>query len=186
MDRFNDRYRVASARLSSWNYSWNAAYFVTICTKDRECYFGQIDNQILRLNSLGIMAGHCWNQIPHHFPFVKLGQFIVMPNHVHGIIVIDKNSPSVETQYFASDCAISKTQDQQSKNKFGPQSGNLASVIRGFKIGVTKAARELNKTFFWQSRFHDHIIRDGDSWNRIADYIENNPTIWDQDVLYKS
>jgi REP element-mobilizing transposase RayT len=88
MDRFNDRYRVASARLSSWNYSWNAAYFVTICTKDRECYFGQIDNQILRLNSLGIIAGHCWNQIPHHFPFVKLGQFIVMPNHVHGIIVI--------------------------------------------------------------------------------------------------
>jgi putative transposase len=166
MEKFKNRYRVASSRLSSWNYGWNASYFVTVCTKNRECYFGKIENDTMKLSDLGKVAVLCWKCIPDHFPFVRLGPWIVMPNHIHGIIAIDKNeSIAVIT------------------NKFGPQERNLSSIIRGFKIGVTKAARKLDLNFAWQPRFHDHIVRNQESFDYISEYIKNNPRNWDKDKL---
>lgn len=88
-DKFQNQYRIPSARADWWDYGWNAAYFVTICTAHRECYFGEIINA-MQLSEIGRLADKFWWSIPEHFPFVKLDAFVVMPNHIHGILIIDK------------------------------------------------------------------------------------------------
>lgn len=177
MDKYKNKYRIASARAAFWDYSWNAAYFVTTCTKSRECWFGEISDGEMKLSTIGHIANSCWHEIPKHFPFVMLGAHIVMPNHVHGIIIINK--PEVETQNFASLHHIN-----QPNNQFGPQSQNLASVIRGFKVGVTLNARQMHSDFSWQSRYHDHIIRNKDAYQTISEYIIGNPLTWKDDKFY--
>ncbi|HBK71216.1 MAG TPA: hypothetical protein DDZ39_06105 [Flavobacteriaceae bacterium] len=181
-NKFKNKYRIKSARLQNWDYGSNGMYFITICTQNREHFFGEIIDGKMQLTEIGKMAEKYWHEIPEHFPFVKLGKFVVMPNHMHGIIIIDKmdDAPAmVETQNFAS---LRTT--ASSKNKFGPQSKNLASIVRGYKIGVTKNARKINANFGWQSRFHDHIIRNNKSFNNISNYIINNPKKWDEDKFY--
>jgi putative transposase len=89
-DKFQNKYRISSARLKNWDYGSNAIYFVTICTQNREHYFGNIADGKMELSETGKIAQRFWVEIPIHFPFVKLGEFVVMPNHVHGIIIIDK------------------------------------------------------------------------------------------------
>ncbi len=149
------------------------------------------------------------DEIPAHFPFVKLGAFVVMPNHVHGIIIINKtgdadtnndndanitnetDNGNVETQNFASlPSTLSTTSSSilssalptdKPKNKFGPQSQNLASIIRGYKIGVTKNACKIHSDFTWQPRFYDRIIRNDKSYYTIAEYIRTNPVNWNED-----
>lgn len=233
--KFQNIYRIPSARLRNWDYGSNAIYFVTICTQNREHYFGEITDGQMNLSDTGKMANRFWFEIPEHFPFVQLGEFVVMPNHVHGIIIIDKpinlgNNDFVEmggdvdcaigdvadgngAMIDARDCAIVETQNfaslppnqppipppnpnppqnpsnpptnlQNRGNIFGPQSQNLASIIRGYKIGVTKFARNSNIPFAWQSRFHDHIIRNHESFVRISDYIIHNPENWREDKFY--
>ena len=172
-----DKYRSESTRLKSWDYGWNASYFVTICTKGKVYSFGNIVAEEILLSDVGKIAKECWIEIPFHFPFVHLGEFIVMPNHVHGIINIRKSS--VETQNFAS--LPNQNYRQKTLNKFGPQSKNLGSVVRGFKIGVTKQARSIDQEFSWQPRYHDHIIRDEESYQRISEYIQWNPRNWKTD-----
>jgi REP element-mobilizing transposase RayT len=200
MAKFQNKYRIESARLQNWDYGWNAPYFVTICTAHRVCYFGHIQNGKMQFSETGKMAHNCWLEIPEHFPFVTLDVHVIMPNHVHGIIIINKpndrrnaagNGPgNVQTQYFASESL--ETQNFTSlppsspspKNKFGPQSQNLASIIRGYKTGVTIFARNNNIKFAWQPRFHDHVIRNHASYLRIRNYIINNPKKWDNDKFF--
>lgn len=201
-EKFRDKYRIPSTRLQEWDYSSNGSYFITICTLHHEHYFGEVNNGKMKLTLLGHSAYHCWNEIPNHFPFVILGNFVVMPNHVHGIVIINKPnfnmtvSVFVETQNIASLPASTprpasmpqpalippyQLPSLSPKNKFGPQSQNLASIIRGFKTGVTKFARSNNIEFQWQSRYYDHIIRDRRSFHTISDYITNNPAKWNED-----
>lgn len=106
MEKFGNKYRIPSARLQNRDYGWNAAYFVTICTKDKEHYFGEIEKThdienpfTVRFSEIGHIANNFWLEIPKHFPFAILGTHVVMPNHVHGIIIIDKpdNEPVVES-----------------------------------------------------------------------------------------
>ncbi len=190
-EKYKNKYRIKSTRLQNWDYGWNGAYFVTICTKKRIHYFGEIIRKgakfFVSLSDIGFAAQKYWHEIPRHFPFVKLGAFIVMPNHIHGIIIIDKtdNDITVETQNIASlHKQPSKFVFAKNKNKFGPQSQNLASIIRGYKIGVTKFARKINPDFAWQPRYYEHIIRDEKSFNRISEYIINNPLNWKNDNYY--
>ncbi|MFA7402698.1 MAG: transposase [Pelobacteraceae bacterium] len=171
-EKFKDKYRPETTRLKSWNYSSAGYYFVTICEKDRICVFGEIENDTVLFTPLGLAAIECWLAIPEHFPFVELDAFCIMPNHVHGIIVINS---SVETQNFAS------LQCDKPGNKFGPQSKNLASIVRGFKIGVTKFARENDIDFMWQPRYYDRIIRDEQELFAVRNYIRNNPLEWESD-----
>ena len=89
-NKYQNRYRIESARLQSWDYGWNALYFVTICTQNKELCFGDIMDHKIILSDIGKMAEKYWNEIPAHFPFVRLHSHVVMPNHVHGIIQIDK------------------------------------------------------------------------------------------------
>ena len=95
-DKFRNRYRIPSTRLSHWDYGSNALYFVTICTKHRECYFGEIMDEKMQLSEIGLLAQKYWLEIPIHFPFVVLDEFVVMPDHVHGILVIDKTDTNAD------------------------------------------------------------------------------------------
>lgn len=189
MDKFRNKYRIESARAPWWDYGWNGSYFITICTQDHKHYFGRVADGEMHLSEIGNIVHHCWLEIPDHFSFVGLGEFVAMPNHVHGIIIIDKpnDGRNVETQNFASLQSESPKlpgRIDKSKNQFGPQSKNLGSIIRGFKIGVTKSARLVQKDFAWQPRFHDHIIRNGGEYQRISNYIINNPFKWAEDRFY--
>ena len=177
-------------RLQNWNYGWNAIYFVTICTKNREYYFGNIADKKMQLSEIGKIAKKYWNEIPKHFPFVELNEFVVMPNHIHGIIIINKPDDGrnnvVETHNYVETHNHASLQTTKPKNKFGPQSKNLASIIRGFKSAVTINARKTNACFAWQSRFHDHIIRNDVSFQRIRNYICENPAKWMDDKFYNN
>ena len=106
-DKYQNKYRIPSARLQSWDYSSNAAYFITICTTKREQYFGQITNGTMDLVEQGKKANQFWLEIPDHFSFVFLDEYVIMPNHMHGIIIIDKpdnieNLTGVETGHALS------------------------------------------------------------------------------------
>lgn len=171
--KYQNKYRITTARRPGWDYGSNALYYVTINTKNRVHYFGKIVDKEMHLTNIGRAASDCWQEIPEHFSFVILIKFVVMPDHVHGILRINK-PPGMdveETQYFVS--------LPFQKNKFGPQSNNLASVLRGYKIGVTNFAKSNNILFCWQRGYHDHIIRDDRSFFAISKYIENNPGKWD-------
>lgn len=181
-DRFQGKYRISSARLPNWDYGRNGVYFVTICVKYMRMHpFGDVVNGVMELSGIGLEATRCWCEIPKHFKFVDLDEFQIMPNHIHGIIHINKirhvnqqNNvvPTEETQHLAS---------PTTNNKFGPQSQNLGSIIRGYKIGVTKYARENNIEFKWQPRYYDEILRDMKALENVRKYINNNPLNWKND-----
>ncbi|MFC1613267.1 transposase [Patescibacteria group bacterium] len=178
-------------RWQGYDYSREGFYFVTICTKNREFYFGDIVGTQdfafiqsqpfpqLQATKIGKIAEECWREIPDHFPFVTLDEFVIMPNHIHGIIIIDDNAKTqnVGTQNVGTQNLAFL---REYKNQFGPQSKNLSSIIRGFKIGVTKYANN-NLKFAWQPRFHDRIIRNDNELNKIRQYIINNPLKWELD-----
>ena len=95
MSLYKDKYRVESIRLKNWDYTFNGYYFITICTKNKECYFGEIIDDKMILSEIGKIAHKYWQEIPKHFPFAQLDKFVIMPNHMHGIIIIDNGN--VET-----------------------------------------------------------------------------------------
>jgi putative transposase len=173
-------------RLRGWDYSAEGYYFVTICTEERKNYFGKIDQAKVILSPIGIMAEKFWLAIPEHFPFVELDRFIIMPNHIHGIIKINNYTACVGTQDFAFN--NKRTQDfaflqNNYQNKFAPQSKNLSSIIRGFKIGVKKYATMNNLNFSWQTRFFDRVLRNEQELNGARDYIDYNPDKWQWDNI---
>ncbi len=177
-EKFKGKYRITSTRLQNWNYGWNASYFVTICTGDRECYFGDIANGKLKLSEIGMIADKIWSEIPKQFPFINLDTYVIMPDHVHGILIIDNN----------------QNRDAINRVSTGGKTGiknpmlhdNLSRVIRWYKGRVTFEIRKINKDFHWQSRFHDHVIRDDRSLNNIRRYITENPDKWVEDKLNSS
>lgn len=194
-DKFQNKYRISSARAPFWDYGCTAAYFVTICTQDRKCYFGDVVDGKMNLSGIGIIADVLWHEIKNHTQNVELEQFVVMPNHIHGILIINNDNDvgathddgithPVETTH-----ALSLQQQQQSppqqtigQKRFQHQGKNtLSSIIGSYKSAVTKHAHRLGFDFAWQSRFHDHIIRNEQSFQTIADYIANNPLKWGND-----
>ncbi|HRG21597.1 MAG TPA: hypothetical protein PLQ57_11220 [Saprospiraceae bacterium] len=183
MKKSKDKIQNKPLRAHWWDYSCNASYFVTICTRMKFPYFGEVKDQKMILNELGRCAEICWYDIPNHFPFVELGEFVVMPDHIHGILTINKPSLS-KMQVESQNIATPQSQHGDlldnyiGKNKFGPQSKNLASVIRGYKIGVTKKSKSLYPNFKWQTLYYDHIIRNETDLKRIVKYILDNPMNW--------
>lgn len=193
MEKFNNKYRIPSARLQNWDYRWAGAYFITICTQNRLHYFGEIINQKMKLSNIGVIADLLWHQIPHHTKNVELHSFIVMPNHIHGILIIKKNgdesddsNDSVETLHAKSLRATSNLTSSHQMANISPKSNSISTIIRSYKSAVTKHSHRLGYEFQWQTRFHDHIIRDDKSFQNISDYIQNNPAKWDNDKFFKS
>lgn len=90
-EKFNNKYRTSSVRLQNWDYRWDGYYFITICTKDKEEYFGKIENGEMILSSLGVIANVLWYEIKNHAKNIELDAFVVMPNHIHGILILSRN-----------------------------------------------------------------------------------------------
>ncbi len=314
MDKYKNKYRIPSARLRGYDYASEGAYFITICTHNREHFFGEIADGKMHLNEIGKLAEKYWAEIPDHFPDVELGNFVIMPNHTHGILIIkksvgndissgdewhdgnpngqsngdsdgqsdgqsDENSavqtlqcnvssriipygdipsgenpnphdiPSGDNPHPANiqsgdirnenipDGRIFPYWDNYGDNsnphyipsgdnpnpgdlrndnisdsrifpagenpnpgdirnennpdgkfiknekmaEISPKSGSVSTIIRSYKSAVTKYARAIHADFEWQTRFHDHIIHDAGSFERIQTYIENNPLNWKED-----
>ncbi|MES2650015.1 MAG: transposase [Bacteroidota bacterium] len=177
--KFRNKYRVPSARAAWWNYGWNGAYFITICTKNRLHYFGAVENRKMNLANCGVLADVCWQEIPNHSKYVELGAFVVMPNHIHGILILD--NPAVETLHATS---LRPQSPSNPMADISPMAGTVSTIIRSYKSAVTRHAHRLGFAFDWQTRFHDHIIRNDAEFQRINDYIENNPYNWPGDKFF--
>jgi len=191
MSKFQNKYRIESTRLPDYDYSKPGGYFVTICTQNKTHCFGEIDNGKMILNEYGKIVENCWKKIPEHFTHITLDYFVIMPNHTHGIIIINpvetqhaaslhkQNKISVETQHAAS---------LQNTNKLGCLvSGSLPVIIRSFKSACSKQINTLRNSTnppIWQPRFYEHIIRNEKSLLKIREYITNNPLNWELDELY--
>ena len=168
MSLYKNKFRTESSRLKDWDYSIPWWYYVTICTKDMKCWFGEVNKGKMILNDLGKIAYHIWNETPKHYPAVELDYSVIMPNHVHGIITINY----VETGHAPSLLQVK-----------GPTLGN---IVGSFKSAVSKWAHKNNyNNFHWQSRFYDHIIRNENDLRRIREYIKNNPLKWELDEYFR-
>ena len=189
--KFQGKYRIASSRLQSWDYGSNGMYFITICTGDRRNFFGEVVQGKMILSHVGILADVLWYEIKNHAKNIELGEFVVMPNHIHGILIL--NNPHNPCRDKA--CLVSTTNNVSNnnnqntrligRNRFQNQGKNtISSIVGGYKSAVTKHARRLGFDFYWQSRFHDHIIRNEKSYFRIAEYVINNPLNWSDDCFY--
>lgn len=192
---FKNKYRIKSDRLEGWDYSNAGAYFITICTHNRIHHFGKCQNGQMQLSTIGLIVQGCWFEIPRFNPQVQLGSFIVMPNHVHGILILDEMGGSDTTMNSDTNavetlqCNVSTMGEHKSSKfyqKISPEPGSISTIIRSFKSACTK---HINKTFpnsgfKWQARFHDHIIRNEQSYHRISNYINNNPKVWKEDRFY--
>ncbi len=166
--------------MRNWDYGSNASYFITICTGGREYYFGEIENKMVKLSEIGILANKFWLEIPDHFHYVKLDEYVIMPNHIHGIIIIDKPNV-VETSNLgvSTTLGVPTTTNARRNEKWRP--GILGVIINQFKRICTIESRKINPDFAWQSRFHDHVIRNEKSLDKIRRYIKNNPENWKED-----
>ncbi len=166
-----NRHHRHSMRLQGFDYTQEGAYFVTACLQDRACLFGDISDGKMILNDAGLMAEKCWNEIPAHFPHIELDEFVVMPNHIHGIIVLHDGRGTA--------CRAPTAE------RFGkPVAGSLSTVIRSFKSAVTKCfneSRNVSGHRIWQRNYYEHIIRDDASLNLIRQYIIENPSRWAED-----
>jgi putative transposase len=193
---FRNKFRNESFRLNGHDYSANSTYFITICTRLEISYFGNITGGKMILSESGQIASKLWHELQEHFSFVSLDEFVVMPNHVHGIIIIEsasevrtlhemsqkQQSPIVVRTLHATSLH-SLTPEQKTKNEFmaaiSPKPGSLATVIRSYKSAVSKNAHLINPDFSWHPRYYDRLIRSNIELNRIRDYIINNPAKWD-------
>jgi len=175
-----------TSRLQEFDYGQTGLYFVTICTQDRHPWFGDVHQSGMRKSTIGEAAETAWLAIPGHFPDVRVDEFCVMPDHVHGLLeIVGPSVPNVGTpvgtQNFASLRMASLRRDSHRAmdgNQFGPQSRNLAAIVRGYKIGVTKIARDIDPSFRWQARYWDRVVRDPCERNRIRAYIRENAETW--------
>lgn len=168
---YKNKYRTQSLRLKDWDYSKAGWYYVTMCTKDRKCSFGNVVNGEMELSELGKIAEKFLSNIPKHFPNINLDEFVVMPNHIHAIIVIENKRRDVACNVSTNPMSI-----------ISPKIGSLSTTIRSYKSAVTKFVRNnINKQFVWQPRFYEHIIRNEKSLFEIRKYMELNSMKWEID-----
>ncbi len=181
-DKFQNKYRISSARLQTWNYGLAASYFITVCTDNRQHFFGKIVDEKMILSAIGEIVENEWTKTLEIRPDMnlELDAFCVMPNHFHAIIIIGNNEFN-----HGRDAMHRVSTTTGIENNFAPQSKNLASIMRGFKSSVTVSARSINTNFKWQARFHDHIIRNDLEFQRIRKYIIENPQNWQKDKFYR-
>ncbi len=172
---YNER---KSHRYKHYDYSQPGYYFITICALQHLCVLGTIKMGEIELNDVGQNVIDCWKKIPNFHPQTKLHEFIVMPNHVHGIIEII--SPSKVTD------SPNKLVFNPDKTPFESPRNTIGSMVRGFKTGVTQWVRQNTDMYnIWQRDYHDHIIRDANELNKIKHYIINNPKQWEYDKFFR-
>ncbi len=180
MQKWENKYRIPSARATWWDYAKNGTYFITICTKNREHFFGECKNDKMKLSTIGAIIQGFWYEIPKHFIFVELGEFVVMPNHIHGILILNKKTDENSTE-------IMPIEDNKDfvQQRFRNQGKNtVSSIIGSFKSVCTKHINLLYPDYFgWQELFWDIIVKEEEEFVRISNYILNNPINWKEDNL---
>jgi len=163
------RHHRRSIRLRSHDYSQAGAYFVTVCVQGRERLFGDVVDGEMRLNDAGQMVAQCWHALSAHFPHLELDECVVMPNHMHGIIIVGAPFMAPNGPGAVNPGAINRAP-------------TLGEIVRSFKAVATRRIREAGgSAFAWQRKYYEHIIRDEESLNRIREYIANNPLQWELD-----
>ncbi|GAB6011474.1 transposase [Viscerimonas tarda] len=204
MNKFNPEIHHRRAiRLQEYDYSQEGLYFVTICVQDKQCLFGEIVDGEMVLNDVGKIVYDEWMKTPIIRPEIELGEFVVMPNHFHAIIVItrrrgESHSPNNDvdnvgayrirpiTANIPDTHIASNTQNVHNPNQgvfdtpLRSPSNTIGSIVRGYKSAVSK---QLGFSV-WQRNYHEHIIRNNQSYQKIAGYIINNPTNWADDGFY--
>lgn len=191
MTLYRNKYRIESARWQNWDYRNAGAYFITICTKDRLYHFGNIVDGEMQLSDAGKLAEKYWLEIPNHFKNTRLGEFVVMPNHVHGILILmDVFDPvgTLQCNVPTGSKTVEKnsTKTNQFMSDISPKPGSVSTIIRSYKSVCTKNIHlQMSKlNFAWQSRFHDRVIRNEMEYNSVECYIINNPKNWRNDQIY--
>ncbi len=156
-------------RLPEYDYSQAGAYFVTICVQGRECLLGEVMGGSIHLSDHGKLVRDCWHKLPHHYPNIELDAFVVMPNHVHGVVVlVGAGLPRPYNDEIPSP----------------PKQPTLGQIIGYYKYQSTKKINVMWQapgTRLWQRGYYEHIIRDEKSLSRIREYIVNNPLRWELD-----
>lgn len=163
-------FKKGSIRAPWWNYGWSGTYFFTAITLGRFPFFGSIQNQIMCLNEIGTFAWQSWFETKSIRADMNLhlDAFIVMPDHIHGLLHIGQN-------HFNRNQLDHQKHSIYHLNQFGSQSKNLPSIIRGLKGSITRKARRINPDFAWQKLYHDEIIQTKEDYFKIRNYILNNP-----------
>jgi putative transposase len=186
-----------SIRLKGYDYSQGGGYFFTIVTFERDCIFGKVNDGEMQVNALGRIVQDCLNEIPAHFPNAGIDSFIIMPNHVHGILFIYDDvfvgaryisplqKPSLQTPLQKPSLQEMPQSSQQQQRPHGFKPRSLGAIIASFKAAVTRrAGRELDSGNIWQRNYYEHILRDHADYERVAGYIFNNPLHWADDEEY--
>ncbi|MBR6063774.1 MAG: hypothetical protein IKP54_06450 [Bacteroidales bacterium] len=204
-ERFQNRYRIASVRAQWHNYD-GGIFFVTICTQNREQYFGKIIDGIIILSAIGNYVEEQLHKVTVHYPYAEIPLWVIMPNHVHAIIKIDGNKIPYKRRDISCRAAArhgstkqtyqnnidnhakkhtldNKTITEQYQ-KISTMQGWLSVVVGGLKSAVSRFAHQNNIPFKWQTRFHDHIIRNWNEIKYISQYIENNVIKWEFDKFH--
>jgi len=164
-------------RYTGRDYSLPGKYYVTLCTAQKTEWFGNVINSKMHLSEIGQIASKLWLEIPVHFPLIGLDAFVVMPDHIHGIIVINRSiSPSIVEALHATPLPPHDTTHLADKtmSSISPKSGSLSVVVRSYKSAVTKYAHKFDINFSWQPRYYDTIICTTGQLSRIGKYILGN------------
>ena len=165
-------------RLPGWDYSSEGVYFITICCHEGESFFGKLIDNKMVLSEIGKMASYFWKEIPVHFKHVKLDEYVVMPNHIHGILILDYSL--VGTRHGVSLQRIGTNQFSK------PVENSVSVIVNQYKSSLKRWCNQNGyKSFQWQSRFYDHIVRDENSIDLVREYIKSNPANWYSDKMFK-
>jgi putative transposase len=193
MNQYNPKFHHRrSIRLKGYDYAQAGLYFITICCQNRIHRFGHVENGVMVLNEFGTVAYNAWMKTPEIRPNMELGDFVVMPNHIHGIIrLVDggelhspNNMPNNTPNETMGELHSSIVWGECNSPLRGP-SNNIGAIVRGYKSTVTKQLNLLNVgCAIWQRNYHEHIIRDAQSYQRISEYIINNPAKWTADKFH--
>lgn len=203
--KFRNKYRVDTTRKTNWDYRRPGAYFITICTKNRVHCFGKIVKKHplfdaeMQLSELGKLAEKFWIEIPLHFPFVDLGNFVIMPDHLHGMLIIKNISDTLSIRIpsnketFPSNSNVLDINIVNNEGPFqkinacprkafmssiSPKYGSISSIIRSYKSAVSKYAHKIDAEFSWQSNYHDYVVLTKKAFDNMQEYTRNNPQNW--------
>jgi len=164
-----------SGRLKDYDYAQAGAYFVTLVTWQRDCIFGEIVKETMHLNELGKTADKCWRSIPEHFPYVELGAYVVMPNHLHGILVIHDAGRATGRLRL-------REEDNDIPHRINIKPGILSAVVRSVRSTVSyRTSQEHDALGIWQRNYYEHLIHNEREMDTIWRFIEANPAQWDKD-----
>jgi REP element-mobilizing transposase RayT len=176
-----DIHHRRSRRLKGYDYSQAGAYFITACTRNRECLLGDIPDGEMVPNNAGRMVQAVWDELPIRFP--ELDTFTIMPNHVHGIIVLNPETTGAMAPHTNESESVGALLAAPSPQGRASPAPTLGDVMRVFKsISAIRVNRIAMRTgSLWQRNYYEHVIRDEDDMNRIRQYVMDNPANWAED-----